>query len=93
MNAWTGRAAGSFAAAVSRAIRAQGIRPLPSGMPRGTEGVRVERSPIRDTAHVRVVIWDDPYHRRTLCEAVDEALAATKYTVERRDTDSWSVTR
>jgi hypothetical protein len=85
--------AGAFAAGVSRALRAQGIRPLPSGTPRGREGVRVGKGGLDGTALVSVVIWDSPGHEARLAAAVDEALAATGYTVHRVDDTMWRVSR
>lgn len=67
------------AAAVSRALRAGGIRPLPSGTPRDREGVRVSSS-ILESASVTVSI-DAPGARARLAAAVEEALTAASYHV------------
>lgn len=72
------------AAAVSRALRRQGFRPLPSGTSRNREGIRVSQSP----GHVAVTADIDRTGNAT--ELVDEmfqALASSGYHVERMATN------
>lgn len=68
----------SFASAVSRRIREDVMRPLPSGTPRGREGVRV--SGHLQGASVAVDI-DLPGKAARIADAITEALTAAGYTV------------
>lgn len=68
------------AAAVSRALRAGGLRPLPSGTPRSREGVRVSPS-VFETVSV-VVSIDAPRQCARVAADVEEVLADAGYTVE-----------
>jgi hypothetical protein len=68
------------AAAVSRALRAGGLRPLPSGTPRGREGVSVSASVFGRSSVI--VSIDAPGARARLAESVEEILREAGYVVE-----------
>lgn len=74
--------AASFAAGVSRTLRANGLRPLPSGTPIDREGVRVSRGHADNRASVRVDI-DLPRKALRYADDIEEALTEAGYTVER----------
>lgn len=80
----SGRAAassrGSFAAAVSAAIRRAVIRPLPSGTRAGVPGVRVQAG-LPGTAVVNVDLTSPALAART-ATAIIEALTEQGYVVE-----------
>lgn len=67
----------SRAAAVSRALRAGGLLPLPSGTARDREGIRVSASVVGTTS-VMVSI-DAPGARARLSNEVEEILDAAGY--------------
>lgn len=84
----TTRSANAQAAVVSSTLRRAGIRPLPSGTPRGREGVRVSRGVGGATiAHVSVLI-DSTRERKSLTDDVAAALTAAGYNVERGNDDA-----
>lgn len=75
------------ASAVSRKLRAGGLRPLPSGTPRSREGVRVSQTP----GHVSVLAdVNAPSLAVVLADTAFAILAAANYRVERiSDTLLW----
>lgn len=70
----------SRAAAVSRALRAGGLMPLPSGTARGREGIRVTAGVLSTTSVI--VSIDAPGARARLADSVSEVLVAAGYAVE-----------
>lgn len=77
----TARARAGRAAAVSRLLRTEVTRPLPSGTPRTREGVRVTGS-VLGRVSVSFDYDDDhpSYHR--VVDAARDALTAAGYTIE-----------
>lgn len=70
------------AAAVSRAIRSAGFRPLPSGTPRHREGVRVEKS-VLGSVNVTVDTGSSSRNDRLRYQIAD-ALVLAGYEVDSR---------
>lgn len=74
------KSADAKAAAVSRTLRAAGMRPLPSGTARGREGIRVSRGTHGTSV---AVILDAPSERARLTADVVKALTDAGYEVTR----------
>lgn len=85
------RSRANFAAAVSRKLRAAGIRPLPSGTSRMREGVRVTTDALDNTANVSVDI-DLPRKAARIANQIEEVLVAAGYTVSRNPHDELLMT-
>lgn len=82
----SGNASTGFASAVSRALRKQGIRPLPSGTAPLASGIRVIRG-TQQTARVWADFDVDSIARRRM-DVVVQALHEAGYRTT-RTTDSW----
>ena len=72
----------TYAATISRQLRAAGITILPSGTPLGRQGIRVEATGTWLGLAMVTIADPAPSARRILREAVTSALANAGYTVE-----------
>lgn len=84
------RSRGSFAAGVSRALIAAGLRPLPSGTSRTREGVRVSAA-LPGTALVAVDI-DAPTKAERTARDIAGVLSEAGYTIAVNPHDSLLMT-